>query len=290
MLHLEEGDLAKAHAAFRRALQTMALNDAVLSSARHILDATEDQDRHDVMLALRAVAVLATDPQVRHPAAERLLELCGNDNTDAVFATAAYRALLDGQRNEEAVERLTELCELTGDLDGLSDVLEQRALQCPNPEQARGFAIRSAELRSQQATDLAGAIRPWARLLDRFGPTHEAHRALMPLLEKAEAWEELGHVLESEIEMMPSALRGPLLARLGQLRLERLADTGGALAALESSLEANPSDGEARQLLARLVRSGTPTTRLAAASVLERHVRGADSALALEVFLARADL
>ena len=58
LLHLEEGDLAKAHAAFRRALQTMALNDAVLSSARHILDATEDQDRHDVMLALRAVAVL----------------------------------------------------------------------------------------------------------------------------------------------------------------------------------------------------------------------------------------
>ena len=162
-------------------------------------------------------------------------------------------------------------------------------MQCPNPEQARGFAIRSAELRSQQATDLAGAIRPWARLLDRFGPTHEAHRALMPLLEKAEAWEELGHVLESGIEMMPSALRGPLLARLGQLRLERLADTGGALAALESSLEANPSDGEARQLLARLVRSDPRRRALRLPSVLERHVRGADSALALEVFLAQAD-
>ncbi|MBN1608277.1 MAG: tetratricopeptide repeat protein [Polyangiaceae bacterium] len=290
LLHLEDGDVAKARAAFRRVLQTMTLNDAALSSARHILDATEEEDRRDVMLALRAVAELETDSQSRYPAAERLLGLCGDHDTDAVFATAAYRALLDGPRREEATERLTVLYELTGDLDRLSDVLEQRASESPNPEEARGLAIRSAELRSQRATDLAGAIRPWKQLLERFGPTHEAHTALIPLLEKAEAWEELGHVLESEIETVPSGPRGPLLARLGRLRLERLADTDGALAALQSSLETNPNDGEARQLLARLVRSGAPTTRLAAASVLERHVRGVDSALALEVFLTRADL
>jgi tetratricopeptide (TPR) repeat protein len=290
LLHQADGDVARARAAFRRALQTMTLDEAALLSARHILAATEEEDQRDVMLALRAVVVLETDSEIRHRAAERLLELCGANNTDAVFATAAYRALLDGPRREEAIERLTELYELTGDLDGLSEVLEQRASQSSNPEEARGFAVRSAELRSQRATELADAIQPWKRLLDRFGPTHEAHAALIPLLEKAETWDELGRVLEAETEMMPSAQRGPLLARLGRLRLERLADTDGALAALESSLETNPHDGEARQLLARLVRSGTPTTRLAAARVLERHVRGADSALALEVFLTRADL
>jgi tetratricopeptide (TPR) repeat protein len=290
LLHLDDGDVARARAAFRRVLQTMTLNDAALSSARHVLDASEEEDRRDLMLALRAVVALETDPQTRYRAAERLLELCGNDNTDTIFAIAAYRALLDGQRREEAAERLTELYELAGDLDGLSDVLEQRASQCSDPERARGFALRSAELRSQLATDLVGAIQPWKQLLDRFGPTHEGHTALVPLLEKAEAWDELGHILEAEIEMMPSGQRGPLLARLGRLRLERLADTDGALAALRSSLESDPTDAEARQLLARLVRSGAPTTRLAAASVLERTVRGEDAALALEVFLTRADL
>lgn len=291
LLYLEDGEVARARAAFRRALQTSVLNEATLQAAKRLLGLGEqEEEKRDIMLALRAIAALDPNSQDRHPAAERLLEMAGAGKEDTIFTVAAYRGLLDSHRELEAVEQLTALCEETGDSEALVQVLEHRASHSVDPQAARDFAVRAARLKADRAATPAEAVEPWRQFLNTYGPSSEAHTALMPLLEKAGLWEELTQVFESEVNLCAPSERGLLLARLGQLRLQRLGDVDGALAAFEGALEASPADMETRQMLARLVQSGDPTTRLAAASVLEPHSRRDDPHQLLAILLTRAEL
>jgi predicted Zn-dependent protease len=73
-------------------------------------------------------------------------------------------------------------------------------------------------------------------------------------LEHAEHWEELAKVLESDIDLAPAKDKGRLLTRLGEIRLVRLGDANGAIAAFSRGLAADPV-GSADAALAAMTRA-----------------------------------
>ena len=73
-------------------------------------------------------------------------------------------------------------------------------------------------------------------------------------LEHAEHFEELARVLESDIDLAPAKDKGRLLTRLGEIKLVRLGDPNGALAAFSRALAADPV-GSADAALAAMTRA-----------------------------------
>ncbi len=73
-------------------------------------------------------------------------------------------------------------------------------------------------------------------------------------LEHAELWEELAKVIEGDIDLAPAKEKGRLLTRLGEIKLVRLGDANGALAAFSRALAADPV-GSADAALAAMTRA-----------------------------------
>jgi golgin subfamily B member 1 len=267
-VYLKTGDVKRAQAAFQQVIEAGNDDAAVLEAAKQLSDLyAESGERKQLVSVLERVVSLEPEREPRQAAARRLARLCDGDGGDPARAIVAWRALIGSPWTDEALRRLEALFTEAADDEGLSDVLFHRADRTKDAAEARRLAFQAAELRGARTRDPEAALAAWQKLADRYGPSREIHERIVPLLEQAQRYAELSEVLEREAQLLEGSERTQLLLKLGQLRLARLGDPIGALAAFRSVLELDPNDRAARAAVEKLLNVGE--ARLAAANVLE---------------------
>ena len=288
-LYGKQGDARRA----RSALESLAddvLDDATrLAVGKRLAELYQDgSDPKGLARALEVCIRLDPEFPARIAAARRLAELCDGPIDDPRLAIVAWRALIGSPRVEEALDRLEALTTKAGDDAGLVEVLLHRAARAKDPEQAKGFAFRAAELRASRAPDRAAAIEAWHELLGTHGESREALSRLSVLVEQQRDFRRLAEVLTRLLEHVPEAERAPILGRLARVRLAELHDPAGALTALREALDFDPKEATARRIAERLLSDGTH--RLDAAAILEPVYRAEQShAGIIRVLEARAE-
>jgi tetratricopeptide (TPR) repeat protein len=288
-LYGKQGDAKRA----RTALESLAddvLDDATrLAVARRLAELYQDgSEPKGLARALEACIRLDPDFPSRVAAAKRLAELCDGPVDDPKLAIVAWRALIGSPRAEEALDRLEALTTKVGDDAGLVEVLLLRAARAKDPNEARKFAFRAAELRAARAPDRAAAIEAWNDLLGTHGESREALTRLSVLVEQHRDFKRLGEVLGRLLDHVADAERPALLGRLARVRLTELHDPTNALIALEAALVADPKEPTARRLAEKMVDGGPH--RLDAAAILEPVYRAEQSHVGIvRVLEARAE-
>ncbi|XYH95325.1 tetratricopeptide repeat protein [Sorangium sp. So ce1128] len=249
------GDGKRARAAFLQALDGEPDGAAVRRAARGLAKLCErERDARGLAGALERLVEAETEAEAREAAAERLARLYEEELGDTAGAIAAYRRLAEAgsSREPRALAALERLYEATAAHEGLAWVLERRAEAEPDRRAARELAFRAAELRTRLA-DLPAAVAAWRRYLAAFGPSREAHARLIPLLEQERRWAELESLLEAEAELAAGQERASVLARIGAIRMARLDDPAGAIAAYRGALALDPTDRPSRLALEKML-------------------------------------
>ncbi len=267
-VYLRSGDVKRAEASFQQVLDGGEDERAMLVAARHLADLhAESGNLHTLAAALEVSVRLESNPELRQSAARRLAKLAEGEIDDAPRAIHAWQALVDSPWADEALRRLATLYEASGDTERLIEVVERRAQRVRDPEEAKQLAFRAAELRTSAGRDRAAALGAWRALIAQYGSSREAHARMVPLLEQEKQWKELAWVLEREVEIAPAEEQVQILGRLAQVRLTRMEDVPGALAAYQRALALDASDKATRAAVEKLL--GHETARAEAASVLE---------------------
>ncbi|WP_437324443.1 tetratricopeptide repeat protein [Sorangium sp. So ce381] len=249
------GDGRKARASFQQALDGEPDDAAVRRAARGLAKLCErERDARGLAGALERLAGAEPEAEAREAAAERLARLYEEELGDAAGAIAAYRRLAESGSSREpgALAALERLYEATSAHEGLAWVLERRAEAEPDRRAARELAFRAAELRTRLA-DLPAAVAAWRRYLAAFGASREAHARLIPLLEQERRWAELEALLEAEAELAAGQERASVLARIGAIRMARLDDPAGAIAAYRQALALDPADRSSRLAVEKML-------------------------------------
>ncbi|WP_437686930.1 tetratricopeptide repeat protein [Sorangium sp. So ce176] len=249
------GDGRKARAAFQQALDGEPDAVAVRRAARGLAKLCErERDARGLAGALERLVEAEPGAEAREAAAERLARLYEEELGDIPGAIAAYRKLAEAgsSREPRALSALERLYDATGGHEGLAWVLERRAEAEPDRRAARVLAFRAAELRTR-LPDLPGAVAAWRRYLAAFGASREAHARLIPLLDQERRWAELEALLEAEAELAAGQERASVLARIGAIRMARLDDPAGALAAYREALALDPTDRASRLAVEKML-------------------------------------
>jgi tetratricopeptide (TPR) repeat protein len=265
---LRSGDARRATPILEAVLATPdAPRDAVLSAARLLRELlSDDKDARALCDVLERIAATETDAERRREADERICELAMRLK-DLPRAIAAYERLLPTVSRAKALDALPALYEATGDWTQHARLLEERAKDAEDPLQARGLLMRAAEIRVRDASDPTAAITTCGAVIARFGAEDDVLSLLVPLLEARGLWVDLAEALAWQAALEDGPARAPLFARLGAVKLQRLRDVAGAIAAFETALAFDPHERMARATLEKLAAVGEH--RLDAARVLE---------------------
>lgn len=289
-LFLEAGDTKRARASLQSVVDSGLSDEAGVRAAKALADLCEQApDWTALAVVLERLSEIDPDAESRAKVAYRLAHLYEMQLNNITGAIGAYRKLIGTSLETDALPVLERLYESTGDEVSLADVLERRALHEKDGDAARQLAFRAADLRAARSSDLGAVLDGWRRFLETYGPSREIHARILPLLERERRFEELAKTLDAEAGLTPPEERIPVLAKLAQVRLEKLNDGAGAIAAYRQALDLDRSDEGCRQAVEQLLRRGDQ--RIAAADVLEPIYRqeGMPSGL-LEVLEARAEL
>ena len=241
--------------------------DAMLAAA-HLLREVHaaEKDLRALCEVLEKVSTLEPDAARRQEADELLAEHATTlkDNARAI---AAYERLLDTPARAKALVVLAPLYEASGDPDKLAKLLEVQAKDERDDGKARAGMMKAAEVRATQSKDAMAAIASCQAVVQRFGPARDVLDLLLPLLEAQRQWPELGTALAQSASLQAGAEHAATMSRLGVLRMQRLRDVEGAIAAFDEALRFDPADKTARSTLEKL--SSLGENRLQAARVLE---------------------
>jgi len=216
--------------------------------------------------ALDRIASLEPDAEKRRAADEELADLA-MELKDTARAIPAFERLLATKTRARALAALAPLYEASGDPEKHARLLEEQAKDESDPVKAREQMMRAAEVRAAGTKDAASAIASCHAVVERFGPGRDVLALLLPLLEAEKRWPELARGLEQEAALRTGAEHASVMSRLGLLRMQRLRDLDGAIAAFEEALSVDPAEKTARSTLERLASLGDH--RLQAARVLE---------------------
>ena len=287
-LYREAGDARKARASYQSVIDAKADDEATLRAARALVNICLELDEPRALAGVYAkLAEIEPDEEAKIAATLALARLAEGGLQDPQIAIAAYQKLIGTSADAEAEAALEQLYEKADAHAELVALLDRKAAREPTAAETKGWSFRAAQLRSTKLGDRAAALEAWRAYLKTHGPSRESLGHLVPLLEHERRWEELASALANEAELTPEAERAPVLARIGQLRLARLADPVGALEAHRAALAIDPTEKSSRQALDRLLSAGD--LRLRAADVLEPIARAEGSASSLvRVLEARA--
>jgi predicted Zn-dependent protease len=265
---LRGGDLKRAKATLAGVLASAdAPADALLAAAGSLSEIHEAEgDARALSDALERIAALEPDPDKRQAADERLADLA-TQLGDRTRAIAAHERLLSTSARARALAALAPLYEAGGDPEKHARLLEEQAKDTADAGEARSRMMRAAEVRAKITGDPEAAIASCRAIVDRFGPARDVLALLVPLLEAQRRWPELGRALAEEAALTEGPEHAQLLVRLGAVRMQRLADGGGAIEAFNEALAFDAGDKTARMMLEKLTATGDH--RLAAARVLE---------------------
>ena len=277
---LRSGDARRAKATLAGVLAAPeAPVDALLAASTALAEIhAAENDKAALADVLERFSALEPDPDRRQAADERLAALA-MEAGKVDRAIAAYERLLSTGARTRALAALAPLYQAGGDPEKHALLLEEQAKDTQDPALARDRMMRAAQARATAPGDPAAAIASCRALIDRFGPARDVLTILIPLLEAQRKWPELGRALAEEAALTSGAERAPVMSRLGALRMQRLADSTGAIEAFRESLTLDPGDKTAKMMLEKLTVIGDH--RLDAARVLEPVYRtqGANGAL-----------
>ncbi|RMH39097.1 MAG: hypothetical protein D6689_17660 [Deltaproteobacteria bacterium] len=237
----------------------------LLNTLRRELDVTEDPQRRlalllDIAEAAERVAgeapldaylaVLAVDP-ASDKALAGVERIAVAQNRWDVIADA-FAAAPPTAHNLDVLARALE------QLDRYDALAKTRAAQiefAKTDRQRAELAVSAAELYEKQLDNAEEAIDLYERAL-QFQPGHErARAALARLLETHARWPELAAALERELQAVPAGDKKRqmvLLARLAELRRDKLQKLGDAALAYEAILELAPGHMPALEALQEL--------------------------------------
>ena len=281
-LQLGGGDVKRAKATFLGMQALPNVDPLVTLVAARGLAAiySAEKDYPALADALEKVALAEPDPELRRIADEELAELAQETLHDTARAIGAYRRLLDGPGRARALAALEPLYEAAGDAAALGSLLDERAKDTQDPEEARRIAFRSAEVLTSLSAAPVRASEAWGRFVARFGPSRDVHQRWLPLLEAQREWAALSATLEADVALAPEPERAALWARLGMVRLQRTRELPRAIEAFERALASDPGDKTSRSALEKLL-VAAGEHRLRAAAVLEPVYRAESSATGL---------
>ncbi|MFO7177475.1 MAG: tetratricopeptide repeat protein [Pseudomonadota bacterium] len=219
---------------------------------------------------LEIEVALEADSGTRQRILGRLGELAERELLDNDRAIGAWKQRLDeNPEDEDALAALDRLYEKTGRARDLVEVMTRRAELAKSSAERRTLLERIAETLWKRIGSVSEAIEAYRTLVAEFGPEGEPLRALEALFETAERWEDLAETLERHIEVASSGSEQlELLARLGDLKRERLQDVSGALDVYRRALSLDPRHAASRAALDKLLESEDPVSRAEAAQVL----------------------
>ena len=163
---------------------------------------------------------------------------------------AAYRR---APRTLANLRVLAESLERLGEWTELAEVRQAELEMTPAPERPR-LAATLAKMAEDKLGDVETAIR-FHQIAAQGGTSTDSHRDLTRLLERTERWPDLAAALERELAAAPASnvdVQISILARLGQLREEKLGKPADAALAYESIVERRPQYVPALEALERL--------------------------------------
>ena len=280
-LLLRGGDTKRARATLAGVLAAPAADaSAVLTAARALASVYEgENDAKNLVEVLTRIGEHAPDEGERQHANERIAEICTNELADVDRAIGAWRRLVESPARARALEALEPLYEQREEWFDLSFVLEQRAKDTLDPDDARALSYRAAEVLTTKAKDIGSASEAWRHLIATHGPGRDAYEQWIPLLEHQRLWPDLAEALANDAELAPPEERPIVLARLGNVHLQRTRDTEAAIAAFAQALQLDPTESTSRTTLEKLLLA--PDHRLAASAILEPIYRDEQNAQGL---------
>ncbi len=253
---------------------------AVLTAARALSSVYEDEgDVKNLVEVLGRIGELSPLEGEKQMANERIAEICTSQLGDVERAIGAWRRLVDSPARVRALEALEPLYEAREQWIDLSFVLEERAKSASDPSEARTLSFRAAEILTTRAKDVGSASEAWRQMLAAYGPARDIYEQWVPLLEQQRLWPELAEALAKDAELATEEERPLVLARLGNVYLQRTRDTDAAIDAFKRALDLDAAEKTSRSTLEKLLLGAEH--RLAAAAVLEPIYRGEQNAQGL---------
>ena len=262
----------KAEATYRKVLE-LDPDDAELAlpAARALERLYVTANEHEKLReTLRTQIRLEKSTEVRQELEGRLGSLCETVLNDPDGAIAAWKSRLEENPGDAAaLAALDRLYERTERWSDLVQILESRRDRAEPASGRRDFMRRSAEILSNKLAAASEAIETWRSIIDDFGPNTEALEALESLYSHARRWEDLADAYEAHLGLVDdNTERLALLAKLGDLRRERLSNAQGALASYREALTIDTSHVPSRAALETLLDSSDVATRREAAEIL----------------------
>lgn len=177
------------------------------------------------------------------------------------------RILAHDPANERAFGRLKQILTTLERWSDLESMYERAVAAAPNDQRRADLLSEAAIIAEDITGDRPKATTYHERILE-IDPTREqTARALEGLYAQLERWENLAGLLKKRLEGATGDAAIKLKFRLGGLYSTRLNDSATSLDYLESVLEAEPTDREAREMVDRML--AMPDLRLRAATALE---------------------
>ncbi len=189
---------------------------------------------------------------------------------DAEGAIAAWRSRVDENPDDaEALSALDALYEGAGRFRELVGVLQRRREASSEAELRRSLMTREAAVLWKKLESVGEAIDAYQALVSEFGPSRDSLTALEALFGAAQRWEELSETYERHLDMCESDdERLDILAKLGDIKREHLADPASALEVYRRALGMRSNHPESRAALGKLLEATDAAIRREAALIL----------------------
>jgi tetratricopeptide (TPR) repeat protein len=178
------------------------------------------------------------------------------------------RALRIDPSNQEVLAHLDRLAGETGHWPKLANLFVSEIEKIDDPRKTIDPLLRLARIYEEETSQIDEAIATFRRAMDADPENRTALVALDRLYGRAQQWEELAHVVQSEIKVAPTDEdRVSLTFRLAQIYELALVDMPKAVTAYRDILTDDPAHAETRAALERMFMGGT--LQLEIADVLE---------------------
>jgi golgin subfamily B member 1 len=190
---------------------------------------------------------------------------------DDVAAIAAWKSRVDENPDDgEALAALDRLYDGAGRYRDLVSVLQRRREVGSDGELRRSLMTREAETLWKKLDSVPEAIDAYRALVDEFGPSRDSLSALEALFSADRRWEDLADTYERHLDFCDTnAERLEILAKLGDIKREQLADAAAAIEVYRRALSLSTTHEPSRAALAKLLESKDKATRREAALILK---------------------
>ena len=266
-------DPTRAEATYRQILK-LDENDAelVLPAAKaleRIYVASSESTKLAEMLRLQVHH--EQDLAIRRDLFGRLGTLSQSVLNDEAGAIAAWRSRVEESPDDaEALAALDRLYESAGRFRDLVSVLQRRRDSSADGELRRSLMTREAETLWKKLDSVPEAIDAYQALVAEFGPSRDSLSALEALFGAARRWEELSDTYERHLELCDTDdERLEILAKLGDIKREHLADDSAAVEIYRRALKLRTTHEASRAALGKLLEAADNATRREAALILK---------------------